>query len=43
MNITKVLVPYGDEENRKKLESYIEEKTGRKIAIFLERVHRYSQ
>ena len=33
MNITKVLVPYGDEENRKKLESYIEEKTGRKIDL----------
>lgn len=33
MNITNVLVPYGDEENRKKLESYIEEKTGRKIDL----------
>jgi len=33
MNITKVLVSYGDEENRKKLESYIEEKTGRKIDL----------
>ena len=33
MNITKVLVPYEDEENRKKLESYIEEKTGRKIDL----------
>ena len=33
MRINKVFVPYGDDEDKKKLEDYIEEKTGERISL----------
>ena len=33
MIVKRVLVPYSDEENRKKLEDYIEEATGKRVDL----------